>query len=138
MSHGWSSWDAELRGSFDTISVQGVPIETTVVNGACAPLPGTKHVDFDVLLATPSVASMDLSASAANDVCTIMYTSGTTGPSKGVLMPQGHCWIFGYSMAKAFALTPEDKMFVCMPFFHAMGLVIQICGAVSWPAPLPT
>jgi crotonobetaine/carnitine-CoA ligase len=59
-----------------------------------------------------------------------MYTSGTTGPSKGVLMPQGHCYLFGHRMARSFRMTEDDRMFICMPFFHAMGLPIQWVGCL--------
>ncbi|MEM7252925.1 MAG: AMP-binding protein, partial [Pseudomonadota bacterium] len=121
--------DAELRGAFDTLSGAVDCIETTVVNGDCPALPGSKKVDFEVLAATPADSSLMVD-SAVNDVCTIMYTSGTTGPSKGVLMPHGHCLVFGNSMARAFELTEDDKMFVCMPFFHAMGLTIQMIGCL--------
>ena len=61
-----------------------------------------------------------------HDVCTIMYTSGTTGPSKGVLMPQGHCYLFGLGTVAAMGITPEDRYYCCMPLFHANGLFMQV------------
>ncbi len=128
--------DAELRPSFDTASIDGVPIETTVVIGGEAPaLPGTQHHTFDALLHTAPRLE-DIVPAVPQDICTIMYTSGTTGPSKGVLMPQGHCLIFGANMARAFSLTEQDKMFICMPFFHAMGLPIQLIGCLVAGTPV--
>ena len=122
--------DAELRPSFDTAEIGDATIETTVVIGGEAPaLPGSKHLTFEEVLCTPPRAA-DILPAAPHDICTIMYTSGTTGPSKGVLMPQGHCFVFGATMARAFSLSPQDKMFICMPFFHAMGLTIQFVGCL--------
>lgn len=122
--------DVELRPSFDTASVNDVPIESTVViGGEASALPGTQYHAFDSLLRTPRRAE-DIMPAAPHDICTIMYTSGTTGPSKGVLMPHGHCLVFGVTMARAFDLTEQDKMFICMPFFHAMGLMIQLVGCL--------
>ena len=59
-----------------------------------------------------------------------MFTSGTTGPSKGVLMPHAHCYLFGFGAGRALSMTEEDRMFICMPFFHAMGLTIQFTSCL--------
>ena len=127
--------DAELRGSFDTISLEGLGIETTVeLSGEVTPLADSRRVEFASLLATPADPA-DVLPAAPQDICTIMYTSGTTGPSKGVLMPQGHCYLFGNQMARSFEMSDEDKMFICMPFFHAMGLPIQFIGCLMAGTP---
>jgi len=60
------------------------------------------------------------------DVCTIMYTSGTTGPAKGVLMPQGHCYLFALGTVGAMEIGVDDRYFCCMPLFHANGLFMQV------------
>jgi carnitine-CoA ligase len=59
------------------------------------------------------------------DTGMIMYTSGTTGPSKGVLMPHGHLYLFGLAMSEHMALTADDRYYVCMPLFHAQGSLMQ-------------
>ena len=52
----------------------------------------------------------------------IMFTSGTTGPSKGVM------WTHRMAMGKAqsamtvMAHRPDDVLFTCLPLFHANGL----------------
>ncbi len=63
---------------------------------------------------------------AASDTACIMYTSGTTGPAKGVLMPHAHCFLFGLGTIDNFALTPEDRFYICLPLFHANGLFMQL------------
>lgn len=65
-----------------------------------------------------------------SDVCTIMYTSGTTGPAKGVLMPQAHCHLFGLTTAQCLQITPEDRFYCCMPMFHANGLFMQVFASL--------
>ena len=45
---------------------------------------------------------------------------------QGVLMPQGHCTLFAVGAAEAVAITEDDHYFVCMPFFHANGLFMQV------------
>ncbi|MGH7803739.1 MAG: AMP-binding protein [Candidatus Binatia bacterium] len=65
-----------------------------------------------------------------SDVSTVMYTSGTTGPSKGVLMPHAHCTLMGYTAAKTLGLREDDLYYVCMPLFHANGLFMQTIGSL--------
>jgi len=122
----------ELRAAFDTISIDGLDIETTIsIEGAGAPLPGTRVVTFADMLATEARAD-DLLLPAANDIGMIMFTSGTTGPSKGVMMPHAHCLLFGFGAGRAMSMTPEDCMFICMPFFHAMGLLLQFASCLIY------
>jgi crotonobetaine/carnitine-CoA ligase len=64
------------------------------------------------------------------DIAMIMYTSGTTGPSKGVLMPHAHCYLFGDGMAKTLKMGVDDCQYICMPIFHAMGLLLQVLSAL--------
>ncbi len=67
---------------------------------------------------------------SADDIACIMYTSGTTGPSKGVLMPHAHCYLFGHGMARVMQMTERDCQYVCMPLFHAMGLLLQVISSL--------
>ncbi|MDF2092190.1 AMP-binding protein [Knoellia sp. 3-2P3] len=63
---------------------------------------------------------------AASDTACLMYTSGTTGPSKGVLLPHAHCYLFGLGSIEALGLTADDRYYVSMPLFHANGLFMQL------------
>lgn len=62
----------------------------------------------------------------ACDVASIMYTSGTSGPSKGVLMPHAHCFLFGLGTIDNLRLDSRDTYYVVLPLFHANGLFIQV------------
>lgn len=62
----------------------------------------------------------------ARDIAAIMYTSGTTGPAKGVLMPHAHCYLFGYGAADKFRVTADDVYYIVLPLFHANGLLMQL------------
>jgi carnitine-CoA ligase len=52
----------------------------------------------------------------------IMYTSGTTGPSKGVLSPQAQPLTVGWSVSEMFGLTGQDRMYTFLPMFHGNAL----------------
>lgn len=54
------------------------------------------------------------------DLAAIMYTSGTTGPSKGVRVPHAHA--YGYcTPAFWHAASPDDVTMVTLPLFHIGG-----------------
>jgi carnitine-CoA ligase len=76
-----------------------------------------------------SDAEIDIEVSY-RDIGMVMFTSGTTGPSKGVLMPHGHLFLFALSMHYHLALTEEDRYYVCMPLFHAQGSLMQLYGSL--------
>jgi crotonobetaine/carnitine-CoA ligase len=70
---------------------------------------------------------------AAHEIGCIMYTSGTTGPAKGVLMPHAHLALFSVP-SPGLRLSQRDTYYVCMPLFHANALFVQVfasllCGA---------
>jgi len=54
------------------------------------------------------------------DLIGIMYTSGTTGPSKGVRVTHAHA--YGYSAPAVLGLADEDDVSLCtLPLFHIGG-----------------
>ena len=57
------------------------------------------------------------------DLQSIVYTSGTTGPSKGVMSSYFHAWN-GMNEGAWPCLRREDRMMVNMPFFHIGGSFI--------------
>lgn len=66
------------------------------------------------------------SAPAACDIACVMYTSGTSGPSKGVLMPHAHCALYGIGAVKSLRIDENDRYYISLPLFHANGLLMQL------------
>ena len=63
---------------------------------------------------------------SSRDIASVIYTSGTSGPSKGVLMPHAHCALFGIGAIESLALRATDRYYTVLPLFHANGLYMQI------------
>lgn len=56
-----------------------------------------------------------------SDLAYLSYTSGTTGPSKGVMFTQAHTLLWSISNATTFGYGPTDKTYICLPLFHSNG-----------------
>ncbi len=65
-----------------------------------------------------------------HDVSCVMFTSGTSGPSKGVIMPNGHCVLFAIGTIENYQLQEKDKFYICLPLFHANGLFMQLLACI--------
>lgn len=55
------------------------------------------------------------------DPMALMYTSGTTGPSKGVLVSHAHAYEYANGCRQAIALAEGDVYFGTLPLFHIAG-----------------
>lgn len=71
-------------------------------------------------------APLDAEPPRAGDIACIMYTSGTSGPSKGVLMPHAHCALYGVGAIDCVQLGDDDRYYIALPLFHANGLLMQL------------
>ncbi len=92
----------------------------------------TKRVQFAHIEVMPIelLESAEVAAPAAwvtyRDLACIMFTSGTTGPSKGVLMPHAHCYLLGFGAVENLEITPHDTYYVTLPLFHANAMFMQL------------
>ena len=64
------------------------------------------------------------------DTSAIMYTSGTTGPSKGVVLPYGDGGSFAQGVVDVAELTSDDVNYVVHPLFHANAQYMQVLPAL--------
>ncbi|MGI9623977.1 MAG: AMP-binding protein, partial [Acidimicrobiales bacterium] len=60
----------------------------------------------------------ELPAVEARDLGSIFFTSGTTGLSKGVMMPHAHMYLFADETVSMTELTEEDTYMSVGPLFH--------------------
>lgn len=52
------------------------------------------------------------------DLCTIMYSSGTTGTPKGVMLTHGSFGYVARQLAKGFKVTSDERFFSYLPLSH--------------------
>ncbi|MGY4783273.1 AMP-binding protein [Rhodococcus opacus] len=60
----------------------------------------------------------------------VNYTSGTTGPSKGVLFPNGQVLTFAHDWTKCMGSTSNDVLYSPMPLFHTLGFVLGVISTL--------
>ena len=60
----------------------------------------------------------------------VMYTSGTTGPPKGVLLSRQAIAADIDALAHAWQWTPDDTLVHGLPLFHVHGLVLGLLGSL--------
>jgi len=53
---------------------------------------------------------------------TLLYTSGTTGKPKGVIVTRRNAWATAFNFAMANEVAPRDVLLCDMPLFHVAGL----------------
>jgi carnitine-CoA ligase len=66
-----------------------------------------------------------------HDTLAILYTSGTTGVSKGVLCPHANFYWWGIEMSEMLELSADDVLYTCLPLFHTNALNAFMQALVS-------
>ena len=64
------------------------------------------------------------------DHARLMYTSGTTGRSKGVVRPCAADYSSANNYAQIMDIGPKDVCFTCLPLFHSNAMVMTVYPAL--------
>nr|WP_324194236.1 acyl-CoA synthetase [Nocardia blacklockiae] len=66
----------------------------------------------------------------------VLYTSGTTGAPKGVMLGRAAIAAGLDALAEAWAWTPKDTLVHGLPLFHVHGLILGVLGPLRVGSPL--
>ncbi len=63
---------------------------------------------------------------AEDDLAALLYSSGTTGVPKGIMLTHGNLLSNAQSLLEAWAFTEQDRLLHALPVFHVHGLFVAI------------
>ncbi|WP_235738475.1 long-chain-fatty-acid--CoA ligase [Nocardioides alcanivorans] len=88
---------------------------------------GAEGDEYEAWLAShePAEAALDV---AEDDVCLIMYSSGTTGRPKGIMLTHRNMVTHTIAAHDGWGFEPGDKSMVSMPLFHVGGSSYVLFG----------
>ena len=110
---------AHVLGDSDPALVLATPGEPSA--------PGRPRADVDLSAVGPAELPPEPDGEAP---AFVVYTSGTTGPPKGAVLPRRAITSNLDALADAWAWTEEDVVVHALPLFHVHGLIVGMIGAL--------
>jgi crotonobetaine/carnitine-CoA ligase len=120
--------DAGYRHAFEALA-GATAVRTVYVRGGNAGSRSALYRDFAELLAPNRTQNPDVTIDH-DEVSCVIFTSGTTGRSKGVLLSHHYLTAYGYMYAEINALRDDDVIMNFLPFFHIAAKFLTIATLV--------
>jgi len=99
----------------------GRPVDLLVVDADAPALPGEREGDASAPAAPPS----------PDDVALLMYTSGTTGNPKGVMLTQANLAANAHAISAEHALGPADRVLAVLPLYHINAFCVTMLAPLA-------
>ena len=111
--------EAKFADNFDHLEFDALALESIWTIDA----PGPLHFGPILSTAVPADGAACMPAVVhPRDTLSILYTSGTTGPSKGVCCPHAQYFWWGANTAAMLELGEHDVLCTSLPLFHTNAL----------------
>ena len=115
----------------DMDSYQNIPFIflDSVNNGKITVLLDSKEIDYD-LPSEEEIAKNEFPSIGSNDLATIIFTSGTHGNSKGVMLSGENIIASAIASMSFFPLFPRDRLLSVLPLAHAYECSIGLLAPI--------
>ncbi|MBS0534346.1 MAG: ATP-dependent acyl-CoA ligase [Proteobacteria bacterium] len=111
--------EGQFAANLDHLDMTALSLEAVWTIDADTPLKAGRIVAQPV---PASNGTCDAATLRPRDMLTILYTSGTTGPSKGVCCPHAQYFWWGANTAALLSLCGDDRLQSTLPLFHTNAL----------------
>lgn len=101
-----------------------------VVGPTDASLAGVPTADWEGLDAAGSNDPPPSVEVAPSDLACFIYTAGTTGPSKGCMLPHHYVVALAEQIARAWQRRPDDVVLTPLPLFHFNAISVCVVGTL--------
>jgi carnitine-CoA ligase len=91
---------------------------------------GVPAHDWDDLLAASSDEPVPDADVRPADLACFIYTAGTTGPSKGCMLPHNYIVALADQIARAWQRRPDDVVITPLPLFHFNAISVCVVGTL--------
>src|SRR6185369_14844938 len=91
---------------------------------------------FEDLVANTAAAT--LPSTSPNDICTLLYTSGTTGRPKGVELTHHNLASNAASAIDAMRVDSSSRFLACLPSFHTFAITGTTLAPIAAGASIAT
>ena len=124
--------DPEKRAGYEALTARlGIGLETMGVWHSRDTSAGSLN---DAALDAP--AAFDTVARNADDLAAILYTSGTTGRSKGAMLTHANLLSNAETLVQVWQFSADDVLLHALPIFHTHGLFVATNVTLSAGASL--
>ena len=130
--------DGELR-YFLSDSEPALLVASPGLPGESVAFSGTRVVMGGDLKAAPWTSTheeLPIAEAGAGDPAAILYTSGTTGRSKGAVLTHGNLSSNVQVLGQAWRWQDDDVLLHALPIFHAHGLFVALHCALLHASPI--
>ena len=83
------------------------------------------------LAGSPDAVAVRAAAIASDDIATLVYTSGTTGPPKGAILTHGNLGWTVDAVEAMVGLTPDDRLLSYLPLSHIAERITSHIGQIA-------
>jgi long-chain acyl-CoA synthetase len=92
----------------------------------------TEDSDYDVLsLASLEAEPGPIVARSDDDLAALLYTGGTTGRAKGVMLSHANLYFSGHAAQVASHVPGVNRAMMTLPLSHAYGMLVTVSGMHS-------
>jgi crotonobetaine/carnitine-CoA ligase len=126
-----------VQGDYASRAVETIGADTTPAVARCitvdppdAVIDAVPTITWEEALVSGSGEPIDTSNVRPSDLACFIYTAGTTGPSKGCMLPQNYIVSLADQVERAWGRRGDDIVLTPLPLFHFNAISIAVVGTL--------